>query len=272
MLAPFADPRVAERISQLIDAGLATPGARDVTARLPVAGRASRCVDGCTYLLPTIVLCESSEHPLANREFLFPFAAVVTVTPTRWRACRRPMGKTLVVIGDHRGSRAARSAARLAARRSAERRRRSPTNQISWDQPHEGNLFEHLYARRSFQAADRRLLPPGPASREDPVAHRRRRQRCTAAAACATTRWRPSSCARGHDVVLMPVYTPTRTDERNVSEGHVFFGGISVYLEQHVADLPPHAATARSAVGRRLGDPAWRRSGRSRSIRRASAS
>ena len=26
-----------------------------------------------------------------------------------------------------------------------------PTNQISWDQPHEGNLFEHLYARRSFQ-------------------------------------------------------------------------------------------------------------------------
>ena len=27
------------------------------------------------------------------------------------------------------------------------------TNRISWDQPHEGNLFEHLYARRSFQSA-----------------------------------------------------------------------------------------------------------------------
>jgi glycosyltransferase involved in cell wall biosynthesis len=39
--------------------------------------------------------------------------------------------------------------------------------------------------------------------------------------------------ARGHDVVLTPVYTPTRTDERNVSNGHVLFGGISVYLEQH---------------------------------------
>ena len=38
---------------------------------------------------------------------------------------------------------------------------------------------------------------------------------------------------RGHDVLLTPVYTPTRTDERNVSQGHVFFGGISVYLEQH---------------------------------------
>jgi glycosyltransferase involved in cell wall biosynthesis len=40
--------------------------------------------------------------------------------------------------------------------------------------------------------------------------------------------------ARGHDVSLLPVYTPTRTDERNVSDGHVFFGGISVFLEQRV--------------------------------------
>ncbi len=39
--------------------------------------------------------------------------------------------------------------------------------------------------------------------------------------------------ARGHDVVLLPVYTPTRTDEDNVSDSHVFFSGISVYLEQH---------------------------------------
>ena len=41
--------------------------------------------------------------------------------------------------------------------------------------------------------------------------------------------------ARGHDVVLSPVYTPTRTDERNVSKGHVLFGGISVFLEQRAA-------------------------------------
>jgi hypothetical protein len=26
-----------------------------------------------------------------------------------------------------------------------------PTQQVSWDQPHEGNLFEHLYGRRAFQ-------------------------------------------------------------------------------------------------------------------------
>jgi glycosyltransferase involved in cell wall biosynthesis len=40
--------------------------------------------------------------------------------------------------------------------------------------------------------------------------------------------------ARGHDVTLLPVYTPTRTDEPNVSEERVFFGGISVYLEQRL--------------------------------------
>jgi glycosyltransferase involved in cell wall biosynthesis len=41
--------------------------------------------------------------------------------------------------------------------------------------------------------------------------------------------------ARGHDVTLLPLYTPTTTDETNVSESHVLFGGISIYLQQHLA-------------------------------------
>ena len=40
--------------------------------------------------------------------------------------------------------------------------------------------------------------------------------------------------ARGHDVMLLPVYTPTFTDEPNVSSDHVVLGGISAYLEQYV--------------------------------------
>ena len=40
--------------------------------------------------------------------------------------------------------------------------------------------------------------------------------------------------ARGHDVTLLPVYTPTLTDEQNVSHDKVFFGGVSVYLEQYI--------------------------------------
>ena len=39
----------------------------------------------------------------------------------------------------------------------------------------------------------------------------------------------------GHEVTLLPFYTPTLTDEDNVSrQEQVFFGGISVYLEQHM--------------------------------------
>jgi glycosyltransferase involved in cell wall biosynthesis len=46
----------------------------------------------------------------------------------------------------------------------------------------------------------------------------------------------------GHDVTLVPVYTPTRTDEPNVSAERVLFGGISVYLQQYV---PPFRWTPR---------------------------
>lgn len=40
--------------------------------------------------------------------------------------------------------------------------------------------------------------------------------------------------AQHHDVILLPVYTPTLTDEKNVSQKRVFFSGISIYLEQHL--------------------------------------
>ncbi len=38
--------------------------------------------------------------------------------------------------------------------------------------------------------------------------------------------------AQGHDALLIPTYTPIRTDEDDVSQHRVFFGGINVYLEQ----------------------------------------
>src|ERR1700710_1543591 len=41
--------------------------------------------------------------------------------------------------------------------------------------------------------------------------------------------------ARGHDVTLLPLYTPTTTDETNVSRNQVLFGGISIYLQQYAS-------------------------------------
>ncbi len=39
----------------------------------------------------------------------------------------------------------------------------------------------------------------------------------------------------GHDVLLVPTYTPLRTDEPDVSIHRMFFGGINVYLQQKSA-------------------------------------
>jgi glycosyltransferase involved in cell wall biosynthesis len=36
----------------------------------------------------------------------------------------------------------------------------------------------------------------------------------------------------GHDVTMLPMYTPLRVDEESVSEDHVFYGGIEAYLLQ----------------------------------------
>jgi len=39
----------------------------------------------------------------------------------------------------------------------------------------------------------------------------------------------------GHDVTLVPTYTPMRTDETDVSGGEVFFGAVNVFLQQKSA-------------------------------------
>jgi glycosyltransferase involved in cell wall biosynthesis len=40
--------------------------------------------------------------------------------------------------------------------------------------------------------------------------------------------------ALGHDALLIPTYTPIRTDEENVSASHVFLGGVNVFLQEKV--------------------------------------
>ena len=37
--------------------------------------------------------------------------------------------------------------------------------------------------------------------------------------------------AAGHDALLLPVYTPVKTDEPNVSQHKVYLGGLNLYLE-----------------------------------------
>ncbi len=147
VLAPFADPDTARRISAMIESDMTGDGgeARDVSATVRGVDRVAS-VHGGNYLLPTVIRCDAT-HPLANREFLFPFASVVEV-----KADELPhvLGPSLVVtcISNDPAFRA-----RFVASPHVDRLNFGPlsTTQIGWDQPHEGNLFEHLYARRAIQ-------------------------------------------------------------------------------------------------------------------------
>jgi len=145
-LAPFTDPAAAERISAMIDAGLAEAGAEDVTARYRSGPRLVISA-GSTYLLPTIVLCASPDHPLANREFLFPFASVVPVRPAELPDRLGPSLAVTAITEDEA------LVQRLLDSPLVHRLNLGPipTPHVTFDQPHEGNLFEHLYARRALQ-------------------------------------------------------------------------------------------------------------------------
>jgi len=146
-LAPFVDAQVAQRINGIIDQSLSESGARDVTAAYRDGERVVNW-NNCSYLLPTVVLSEP-DHPLAMKEFLFPFASVVQVDQNEIPA---HLGPTLVVTAITKDPKLIQT---LVSLPHIDRLNIGalPTNQVSWDQLHEGNLFEHLYARRAFQHA-----------------------------------------------------------------------------------------------------------------------
>jgi acyl-CoA reductase-like NAD-dependent aldehyde dehydrogenase len=142
-IAAFANPLMPQRINAMIDGAM--NGATDLTlqhrgsSRLVAVGR-------CTYLLPTILRC-ARQHPLANKEFLFPFATVIECPTSEIPAA---IGPTLVATALTRDPSFSKA---LMASPDIDRLNLGaiPTYQLSWDQPHEGNLFEHLYRQRAFQ-------------------------------------------------------------------------------------------------------------------------
>lgn len=147
-LSAFANPKMAEFIDSTIEEGLATPGARDMTA---VCRQSPRHVitEYGHFILPTVIYCESIDHPLANREFLCPYTSVVEI-PQKLMVGK--MGYSLVVSAL---SEDPDFIQQLVRSPSVERLNIGliPTSHVTWDQPHEGNLFEFLYKRRAIQSA-----------------------------------------------------------------------------------------------------------------------
>ena len=145
-IAPFVDPAVAERINA------------DDRSRPRAAGRrgrhstaASRGTAGCagrarpTCCRPWSTPIASTRSPIASS--CSPSSAsskrrkrrCPSVSATRWSSRRSPTARRL--------------RQRLIESPLVDRLNLGPipTVRIGWDQPHEGNLFEHLYARRAIQ-------------------------------------------------------------------------------------------------------------------------
>jgi hypothetical protein len=145
-LAGFANPKMAQFIDSSIEEGLQTAGARDVTAAYRQEPRLVQ-FQGGSYLRPTIVCCETFAHPLANREFLCPYASVVTMPQAEMLP---QIGPSLAVTALTRDKS---FIDQLLESPLIERLNIGPisTMKVSWDQPHEGNLFEFLYKRRAIE-------------------------------------------------------------------------------------------------------------------------
>jgi Aldehyde dehydrogenase family len=147
-LSGFANPKMADSIDASIEEGLKTPGAEDVTAKYRNGPRKT-ISGGGTYLRPTIVLCDSFAHPLANKEFLFPYASVVQVPQSE---ILKQIGPSLAVTAITKD---AVFTEQLLDSPLIERLNLGPisTMKISWEQPHEGNMFEFLWKRRAIERA-----------------------------------------------------------------------------------------------------------------------
>jgi acyl-CoA reductase-like NAD-dependent aldehyde dehydrogenase len=145
-LSGFANTKMADMIDAQIEEGLKTAGAIEATAQYR-GGPRKVTFEGGVYLRPTIVWCESFRHPLANREFLCPYASVVEVPQSEML---REIGPSLVVTAITKDKA---FLDELLESPLIERLNLGPisTMKISWDQPHEGNMFEFLYKRRSIE-------------------------------------------------------------------------------------------------------------------------
>jgi len=147
-LSGFANAKMAEYIDGAIEQDLKISGATDVTVKYRNGPRKVE-FEGGVYLRPTIVLCDSFAHPLANREFLCPYASVVQAPQAEML---KLIGPSLVVTAITKD---ADFTEQLLESPLIERLNLGPisTMKISWDQPHEGNMFEFLYKRRSIEKA-----------------------------------------------------------------------------------------------------------------------
>ena len=124
--------------------GSHTPGVTHTTAkfgpRLVEQGRAS-------YLRPTIIHAPSPDAPVAQKEYMFPFAAVVECAQSEMLARIGPTLVATIITNNESFRRAATNATHIDRLNLGP----IPTTKLNWLQPHEGNLIDFLFRNRALQ-------------------------------------------------------------------------------------------------------------------------
>ncbi len=138
-LAAFTVAGVADAISASIDADLQAGGGEDLVEKARGTPRLIKR-EHCAYLLPTLAYCESPEHPIAKKEYMFPFATVVECPQEQML---EKIGQTLVCSGITEDPKFRQQ---LLDCGHIDRLNLGPvpTTKLDWLQPHEGNIVEVL--------------------------------------------------------------------------------------------------------------------------------
>lgn len=150
-LAAFTMAGAAEAMNSMIEDGCKSSAVTEVTAKYRDGDRLIK-KERCDYLRPTLLHVSDVDDPMANTEFMFPFASVTKCPQDKML---QKIGSTLVgtaITEDPAWSN------QLVNARNIDRLNIGPvpTFALNWLQPHEGNIIDFLYRNRAFQNS----MPP----------------------------------------------------------------------------------------------------------------
>ena len=144
VLAGFPDPNRAALLSNELDEALKIPGATDVSADARGCSRVDQ-EGALSFVLPTVVWATDPEHPLVRRERPFPVVTIVQIPEQNIVSWIGPTLSATVVSGKKKLIQELTRSAKIHTLHVGS----IPTTKKFWGQPHEGNLFELLFAHRA---------------------------------------------------------------------------------------------------------------------------
>lgn len=149
-LAAFTAPDMAEGVWGMVQTDMGEHGVTDMTA-----GHGTRFTrrERYAYIRPVILHCESADCEAAKKEYMFPFATIVTCPQDQML---KKIGPTLVCTAITRNQAFVRQ---LGDAVNIDRLNVGPipTNRLNWLQPHEGNLIDFLFRSRAYQVPEEEL-------------------------------------------------------------------------------------------------------------------